>query len=333
MSSALEKGENILIKAIEALKGNFNIQVTQSKELGSEIDLKFTLENKEITKKYNAEVKKRVFSSVIGQLLTRKKEYENILLITEYVSPKTANKLREFDIPFIDANGNVYLSEPEFYIFVNTHSKKTNLQSHSPSFIFQTTGLKLLFTLLSVPNSENESYRRLAEMSGISLGSVSDLMKALQKERYLAKEKDKRILFRKDELLKRWVQGYAENLSTKLIHKDFLLPKDDWWKKKNLSKLNTCWGGEVAAFLLTGYLSPENVRIYAKEFTNIVKKYKLRMEDKGKIKIIQKFWNFNETETIAPPLLIYADLLASSKARNVETAQIIYDEYLAGLIK
>ncbi len=32
---------------------------------------------------------------------------------------------------------------------------------------------------------------------------------------------------------------------------------------------------------------------------------------------------------IAPPLLVYADLIASGDDRNIEAAEIIYDNYLA----
>jgi hypothetical protein len=38
-----------------------------------------------------------------------------------------------------------------------------------------------------------------------------------------------------------------------------------------------------------------------------------------------------EVGDVAPPLVIYADLIATADERNVETAQFIYDRYLAEL--
>ncbi len=36
---------------------------------------------------------------------------------------------------------------------------------------------------------------------------------------------------------------------------------------------------------------------------------------------------------LAPPLLIYADLLATGDTRNIETARMIYEQELTGLIR
>jgi len=36
-------------------------------------------------------------------------------------------------------------------------------------------------------------------------------------------------------------------------------------------------------------------------------------------------------KNLVPPPLVYADLLATADARNVETAKMIYDEYLKTL--
>ncbi|MCK5356795.1 MAG: hypothetical protein KAJ48_00235, partial [Elusimicrobiales bacterium] len=44
------------------------------------------------------------------------------------------------------------------------------------------------------------------------------------------------------------------------------------------------------------------------------------------------FWNFNfdnEEKQIVPPLLVYADLMATKDPRNHEVAKIIYEQYIA----
>lgn len=332
--------ELILAKAYESLKENFNVQMSYSKEFGSDVDyqleIKLFIHEREIKKKFSVEIKRRVLSTTIGQLLIKKNKVKNLLLIADEISPGRADKLRQLDIPFIDSSGNVFFNEAEFYIFINSYRQEAKIQRSTGSLIFQPSGLQLLFVLLSVPNSENKTYRELSVMSKISLGSVSEIMNALQSEYYLVKDSEKRTLFRKDELLKRWVQGFAETLSNKLLEMKFETEDYNFWEKINLTSTGACWSGEVAADMMTGHLNPTDILIYRNSsafLSSLVRENKLRRVDKGNVKIRRKFWNFNEADIIAPPLLVYADLLATAESRNVEAAQIIYDEYLAGLIE
>lgn len=335
----LNSKEEILQKAIEALKESFDIKASTKKEIGQEmayeIQMSFLLDGREIVKNYHLEIDKP-HSTIIGQLALKQKQLSNkIILVTDFVPPTAADKLRELNISFFDANGNAFFNEPEFYIFISSRGKTLNVSSPKPSLIFQPSGLQLLFVLLSIPNSENKPYRELAEMSGVSLGTVSEVMNALVAELYLVKQAEKRSLFRKDVLIKRWVQSFAEMLRPKLLEWRFESEDVDWWEEADLAKIKACWSGEVAAGIMTDYLNPTKTLIYVKglSFSLLVKKYKLRRVIEGNIKIRRKFWNFNKDDIIAPPLLVYADLLATAESRNLEAAQIIYDEHLAGLVE
>jgi len=56
----------------------------------------------------------------------------------------------------------------------------------------------------------------------------------------------------------------------------------------------------------------------------------------GDAEVLEAFWQFEfdwPHPELVPPLLIYADLLATGDARNLETARIIYEQELAGLIR
>lgn len=331
--------DDIIRKAGESLRENFDFQLEHTKNFGSrtsQVSVRFKLNNKEFNKNYEVEVSRRPTSSTIGQIALKQKQLQgNIVLITEYVPPTLANKLRAQNVPFFDANGNVFFNEPEFYIFVNSHGRNVENRKPNPSLIFQPSGLQLLFVLLSIPNSENSTYRELAELSGISLGSVSDIMTALQAEFYLVKKNENRTLFRKDELLKRWVQGFAETLSHKLSEIQFESDDHNWWEEIDLTESASCWSGEVAAEKMTSFLKPTEVLIYRENSTilKLAKMKRMRRVNQGNVKIRRRFWHFNKSDIIAPPLLVYADLLATAESRNLEAAQIIYDEHLAGLIE
>jgi len=47
----------------------------------------------------------------------------------------------------------------------------------------------------------------------------------------------------------------------------------------------------------------------------------------GEVAIYKPFWKNQENRTVSP-LLIYAQLMYSGNDRNIETAKLIYDEYI-----
>jgi hypothetical protein len=63
----------------------------------------------------------------------------------------------------------------------------------------------------------------------------------------------------------------------------------------------------------------------------------LQRNPNGDIELLRRFWKFDQWEKkdlhTAPPLLIYADLVSTADDRNLETAEIIYEHYIARLIE
>ena len=58
---------------------------------------------------------------------------------------------------------------------------------------------------------------------------------------------------------------------------------------------------------------------------------RMRLTADGDTEILDAFWNpeLDRTEKpIAPPLLVYADLMMTGDTRNLETAKILYEQYL-----
>ena len=100
----------------------------------------------------------------------------------------------------------------------------------------------------------------------------------------------------------------------------------------NTDKLYAYWGGEVAAEKLTGYLKPAKITIYArKNLDRLIVENRLRPDVNGDIEILEAFWAVDtelQMNGVVPALLIYADLLATTNPRNIETARLIYDRYL-----
>jgi hypothetical protein len=100
----------------------------------------------------------------------------------------------------------------------------------------------------------------------------------------------------------------------------------------NLLVHHAYWGGEVAGEWLTGYLKPEQFTLYlAANGKPFITQARMRLDTNGNTEILKAFWNLPDNErypNVVPPLLAYADLMATGEGRNLETARLIYDKFL-----
>jgi hypothetical protein len=204
------------------------------------------------------------------------------------------------------------------------------------------TALKAVFALLCRPDLINAPYRDIKQAAGIALGAVGWVFFDLNARGYTTGGKgkgDRRILERQ-RLIDEWVTNYPIKLRPKLNPKRFHAPDPAWWHPVDITQYNAQWGGEVAADKLTGHLKPNTVTIYMRpenarqNLTKLVVDHKLRADPKGEIEVLETFWDFPPTDNrpdVVPPLLVYADLLATMDPRNHETARIIHEEQIRGL--
>lgn len=283
---------------------------------------------------YWAQVTKNVTNAKLGDAaLQAKQTPERFVLVAEYISATQAEKLRELDVSFFDAAGNAYFNEPGLYIFVT--GKKTTVRQEKPLELFSPAGIKLLLAFLSEPKLETEDYRTIAETTGVGRATIGDLMANFEKAGYLMRRNSReRLLVRKPELIKRWVENYSERFRPKLKPVRFRSRKYEgrWWDAVNIADYNAVWGGETGGARLTHHLKPATATIYSvSRLPRLQAQYALVRDERGNIEILEKFWTTGEVGDVAPPLIVYADLVATANERNLETAQIIYDRYLAKL--
>jgi hypothetical protein len=146
-----------------------------------------------------------------------------------------------------------------------------------------------------------------------------------------------RRLANRAKLVERWVTAYPEQLRPKLLIGRYRAANPEWWMKVELKKYQACWGGEIAAARLTQYLRPEQVTIYTREKpAELLLTNRLKKDPDGDVEILEAFWQIDKDQVhpdLAPPLLVYADLMATGEPRNVETARKIYEQELAGLVR
>ena len=290
---------------------------------------------------FSVELRNRLTNASLGTVIAelRQKKVRGIV-VTPQVTLQMAEKLRALEVPFLDAAGNTFLDVPGLFVFV---SGKRMTEAHPAdknfSRAFRPSGLQILFTLLCNPGLETQPFREIAAAAGLSLGAIGWEMKQLEQAGYLLDMGSRgRRLTNQAVLLKRWVTEYQERSRPKLLVGRFSASKQDWWKgqEKTMKQLNAYWGGEVAAEKLTGFLKPQIKTIYTHTATKELQlAFGLKRDPQGEVEILKPFWTFAyeaQSHNLTPELLVYADLLASADERNLETAQIIYDRYLARLI-
>ncbi len=335
-----ENGErDILEKALDAFKKVTNLNATIQQTLYEpDAELHFWQEEKKWT--LTVDMKENVTRTMIGviyhQRLLNPQQMDRIL-VTKYINPRIAELMKENEIAFIDTAGNAYINKPPLFIFVKGNKILEEDLVKPATRAFRPAGLQVIFAILCNKGLENTTYREIAKKADVALGTVNWVLRDLRQMGYLVDMGRRgRRLTDKFNLFIRWVNAYPEELKPKKLIGRYRAETFYWWKDTELEGYQAHWGGEVAATMLTEYLKPEKITIYTRQpLGDLMLKNKIRKDPKGNIEVFKVFWKFEykwKYKNIVPPVLIYADLMATGDKRNIETADIIYEQTINRLI-
>jgi len=282
------------------------------------------------------EIKRQVTPATIGAVLAQLERLkEPGLLVTTYVTPPMAERLRRQEVPFLDTAGNAYLQTGDKFFFITGRKPPTPTHRERPMRVFRATGLRIVFALLCVPELVAAPYRQIAGAAGVALGSVNIIVNELAQLGFLQTGKTRgRVLVERERLLDAWAEAYARELRPRLKPRRYRVDTPEWWKEAELDRYDLWLGGEPAAALLTKYLRPELVTIYGGAgFKELAARIRPVKDDHGNLELLEPFWQFDFPQPVpgyrlTPPLLVYADLLVTGDARNLETAAMIRERYL-----
>lgn len=261
-----------------------------------------------------------------------------LLLITKYVNAQMAQQLRQDGMEFMDTTGNAFINQPPIYIFVKGNGPPESSRKAHLKRAFKPAGLRIIYAFLCNPGLVNKTYREIAAAANVALGTVDWIMKELKDLGFLLDMGERcNKLTQKESLLQLWVTAYPEKLRPKLLVERYR-GEHGWWQQKRLNPLIGQWGGEMAAARLTLYLKPEIITIYttAQQLNNLFVENRLRKDPAGDVEILERFWKPVEMwqyEDMVHPILVYTDLLATGNQRNIETARMIYEQYIIQLIR
>lgn len=318
----LEKNAGIKAKYKEITRGKY-------KETDGEIV--FNYHGKRV--KRFVEVKTELRSIHIHQVIQIAEQFKPIILVARTIFPKLKAELRKKQIDYLDADGNIFLKTDDLIIHIDG-KKNLNTEKEKVNRAFMKTGLKTVFHFLIDNELVNHAYREIAKKTDVALGNVKYVMDGLRENGYLVKLDKKRFkLINKKDLLDKWIDGYAIRLKpTLIIDRYRFLNENDFqnWKNIKLKTGATVWGGEPGGDILTNYLKPGELTMYTGETRKeLMMNYRLIPDQEGNVVTYKKFWKKeNKNLNIAPPLLVYADLMINGDRRSMETAQKIYNEHI-----
>lgn len=267
-----------------------------------------------------------------------------VMVMADHVTAPMAQRLREQGVAFVDAAGNAWLEQPGLMIWHTGHKPEAKAKAAQAVRVFQPAGLQTVFALLCDPERVNAPVREIAEAAGVAHGTVGRILGDLRRMGHVVElgrragargRARQRELRQRRRLLDLWVEAYAQVLRPRLDprrYRPLNAPEADWWKQAAFAELGAWLGGEGAAEVVTRYLKAQDITVYADDRAAFLKKHKLVADPHGAVIVLDRFWRFVfpwKFPALVPPVLIYADLLATGDDRCRETAGMVYDKYLA----
>lgn len=281
--------------------------------------------------RYRVEIKRRITPAIVGAIsVAFSGDAEKRLLITDHVTPPVADALRRQGVQFVDSAGNAFLKRNGILVFVTGRSRPIVLRAKTMR-VFRPSGLKVLFVLLSAPQTVAAPLRTIAHAAGVALGSLPGVMRDLRELGFVVETRGTVRLVNRARLIDQWTEAYARTLHPSLQIGRFMAPTSDWWRRADPARYGSQWGGETAATILQRRLVPEQTIVYAEDIpSQMMSDHRLRADATGPIIFRRRFWNDvpSPRRDVVPPLLVYADLLTTDDQRCVEAAKDIRDAYL-----
>ena len=253
------------------------------------------------------------------------------LLVAPYITREIANRCRELRLAFIDTAGDAYFERPGLYVWVVGQERPAELKQIRFRAL-NSAGLRITFALLCQPKLLAANYREIARAANVALGAVGPAIKDLEVRGFIRRAAGGTPgLLDPRRLIEEWVAHYHTTLRCKLNPRRFETVAD-LLEGADLIEYEAYWGGEVAADRLTGMLKPGAFTIYLRSpIAKLAAALRLRARSDGRVEVLDVFWNFPpdpERPDIVPPVLAYADLLATQDGRNIEAAKLIYDRLI-----
>lgn len=263
-----------------------------------------------------------------------------VIVFAPYLSRETAKDLVAAGVSFADEAGNIHLALGDDYSWTLIGERRPRVSPEARRVT--PAAMQLLFQLASNPESANWNIRDLAAAAGLGKSKVAQLKTQFVHEELIKPGKKGKTFHlppdRSDEL----ISGYVRTLRPKIFigryrHAD---PSSEGFIAHLHSVASTgklryaLTGGPAADALLHMYQTPDVPIFIADHDATILRQLRLLPDREGSVTLLHAFaplvyWREVEGTTVAPPWLIYAELLASRNSRDREVAVELHERLLS----
>jgi hypothetical protein len=276
--------------------------------------------------------------ALVGDLIARTPAHTTtpLIVFAPYVSSEMGVVLAARGINFVDRAGNCRLDLGGRYV-AHVEGRRLRPSSDAPKGM-RAAGFRLVFALLVEPDLLNASVRALAGASSVSLGTTANVLRRLEQDRIVVRTKSKRHIVRRDDLIERWIAGYAETLRPQLIVGRFQTPDRDPLALEDhaaavLGPAGTwAWGGGAAAFRLTRhYRGPDTVLHVESSSADLPGRLNAVPHRAGPLMLLGVPGPLafrGPVPRVVHPILVYTELVLTGSDRAGEAASEIRERFL-----
>jgi hypothetical protein len=350
----------LFLEALPNIKATIQGEPYFSSEVLADGELIISTSDK--TAHYICEIKTGITNEIVEQVAEyfanlgkRLNGKQRPLLVTRNLSSLVVDRLLERNIEFIDVDGNIYLNSSDIYIAVRNQTTKDK-DTTNKSLEITVSVLQVIYFILKDPSiiAGDENYWDINRylVGGITPKTLKNTLGKLEKLDYIKRTRKGYEIIDYVKLFERWELGYAERLHSKLLigkfrhigSRNFSDIEDEL--KLNAHKDGYLIGGELAASIMTQYLRPVGAILYIRKTFNylpLAVKLRLKPDPDGNIEFHQEFdtqhdlFALNDLfpkggfNNLIHPLLVHAELVRTGDSRLKETAQLIFNKYIAEL--
>ena len=260
---------------------------------------------------------------------------DRVLLVTSYLTPSLVEACRALELDAIDLSGNAFLREHKSLVFVAGRPRAAEANMNRLS-VWTRRSMQVILALLVTPEILNAGRRDLATVANVSTGTAQTTIQTLHQRSDLVERSDGKLAFANyDRLLDEWATLYPSILRPSLSLGRYRATEQNWWADLTSKSADWLFGGEAGAALLTHYLKPAVVTVYCENEVpkDLIRRGRLRPDPTGNVEFLHAPVELRPTPgligNVVSPVLVYADLIASGDSRNVETARLIRDQFIA----
>jgi hypothetical protein len=262
----------------------------------------------------------------------RRRKSEQIyprLVLARYIPAAVGERFVNAGISFADEPGNIHLrlgSEYNWTVLGKREPPKLP-EAHRTT----PATIQLLFQFAIDPKSASWTVRDLARAAGIGKTKVAQLRQQFLRERLLRGKSEFRVT---PDISDRLVSGYSRILRPKLLMGRYRYPEssaDEFiarlYEVVNVQKVRYALTGGPAAEAMQHFYHGSDVPLFLDlQGSTIQRALRLLPDRTGPLNLLKPFgelvyWQEFDGKMVAPPWLVYAELLASEDPRAREAAE------------